>query len=79
MENEGSIKNWGEEFSASWNQTVTKDLSVNISGNITFLKNKVLSISPDVPSGFISITSQNNGTAESRFAPAIQSDHSMVT
>ena len=27
LENGGSIKNWGEEFSASWNQNFNKDLT----------------------------------------------------
>lgn len=66
LENGGSIKNWGEEFTASWNQSITKDFSVNVGGNITFLKNKVLEINPDVPGGFLSRGSQNNNTAESR-------------
>ncbi len=69
LENGGSIKNYGEEFSASWNQTVNKDLSVNIGGNITFLKNRVLSLSPDLPGGVIIRGSQNNGSAESRTLP----------
>lgn len=69
LENGGSIKNWGEEFTASWNQTVNKDLSVNVGGNITFLKNKVLSLSPDIPGGFLSRGFQNNGSAESRTIP----------
>jgi TonB-linked SusC/RagA family outer membrane protein len=69
LENGGSLKNWGEEFSASWNQTIQKDLSVNVSGNITFLKNKVLSLSPDIPGGFLSRGSFNNGSAESRTMP----------
>jgi TonB-linked SusC/RagA family outer membrane protein len=61
--NGGSIRNWGEEFSASWNQNFTKDLSLNISGNITFLKNKVLSLSKDLPTGVLDVYSQNNGEA----------------
>ncbi|MFC4231957.1 TonB-dependent receptor [Parasediminibacterium paludis] len=67
--NGGSIRNWGEEFSASWNQTFTKDLSLSIAGNITFLKNKVLSLSADLPTGVLSRNFQNNGTAESRTEP----------
>lgn len=66
LENGGSLKNWGEEFSGSWNQSVTKDFSVNVAGNISFIKNKVLSLSPDLPGGYISRASQNNGSAESR-------------
>lgn len=66
LENGGSIKNWGEEFAATWRQTVTKDFTINVSGNISFIKNEVLSLSPDLPGGFISRASQNNGSAESR-------------
>jgi hypothetical protein len=62
----GSLKNWGEEFMASWNQNVSRDLSVNASGNITFLKNKVLSLAQDLPTGYIARSFQNNGSAESR-------------
>lgn len=64
--NGGSLRNWGEEFSASWNQTITKDFSVNVGGNITFLKNEVLSLSKELPTGFLSRSFQNNGSAESR-------------
>src|SRR5205823_4248006 len=67
--NGGSLRNWGEEFSAYWNQTLSKDLSLNVSGNITFLKNKVLSLSADLPTGILSRTFQNNGSAESRTVP----------
>ncbi len=66
IENGGSLRNWGEELAASWNQSVTKDFSVNVSGNISFIKNKVLSLSPDLPGGHIIVGSQNNGSAESR-------------
>ncbi|MGC4103458.1 TonB-dependent receptor [Ferruginibacter sp.] len=69
LENGGSIRNWGEEFTANWNQNIQKDLSVNVGGNITFLKNKVLSLSPDIPGGFLSRGFQNNGSAESRTMP----------
>ena len=69
LENGGSIRNWGEEFSATWNQNVSKDLSVNVGGNITFLKNKVISLSPDIPGGFLSRGSFNNNSAESRTMP----------
>jgi TonB-linked SusC/RagA family outer membrane protein len=64
--NGGSIRNWGEEISANWNQALSKDLNINIGGNITFLKNKVLSLSEDLPTGFLSRSFQNNGSAESR-------------
>ena len=66
LENGGSLKNWGEELAATWNQKISKDFSLDVSGNITFLKNKVLSIASDVPGGFLSVATQNNGSAESR-------------
>jgi TonB-linked SusC/RagA family outer membrane protein len=61
--NGGSIKNWGEEFAASWIQKISNDFTLNVSGNITFLKNRVLSLSADLPTGTLDVTSQNNGTA----------------
>jgi hypothetical protein len=64
--NGGSIRNWGEEIMADWHQVLTKDVNLNVSGNITFLKNKVLSLSDELPTGYYSATSQNNGSAESR-------------
>jgi TonB-linked SusC/RagA family outer membrane protein len=67
--NGGSIKNWGEEFTASWNQTISKDFTVTIGGNITFLKNKVLSLNKDLPTGVLIRGFQNNGSAESRTLP----------
>ncbi|MEO5682820.1 MAG: TonB-dependent receptor [Chitinophagaceae bacterium] len=69
LENGGSIRNWGEEFTAAWTQTVNKDFTVNLGGNITFLQNKVISLSPDIPGGFLSRGFQNNGSAESRTIP----------
>ena len=69
--NGGSIKNWGEEFSATWNQSFSRDLTLNIGGNITFLKNKVLSLSSDLPTGKLSRNFQNNGAAESRTEPGM--------
>ncbi|MEJ7770237.1 MAG: hypothetical protein WKF89_20630, partial [Chitinophagaceae bacterium] len=67
--NGGSLKNWGQEFSATWNQRITNDLALNLSGNMTFLKNKVLSLSADLPTGILSRSFQNNGSAESRTVP----------
>lgn len=69
--NGGSLRNWGEEFSATWNQHFSRDLTLNVSGNITFLKNKVISLSPDLPAGFLSRASFNNGSAESRTQPGL--------
>ncbi len=71
LENGGSIRNWGEEFSASWNQTIKKDLTVSIGGNITFLKNKVVSVNDKIPAGYLSRSFQNNGSAESRTQPGL--------
>ena len=67
--NGGSIKNWGEEFSATWNQNINKDFTISVGGNITFLKNKVLSLSPDIPTGVLQVTRENNGEAISRTEP----------
>jgi TonB-linked SusC/RagA family outer membrane protein len=67
--NGGSIRNWGEEFLASWNQSFTRDFSINVSGNITFLKNKVLSLAKDLPSGWLDRAFENNGSADSRTEP----------
>jgi TonB-linked SusC/RagA family outer membrane protein len=69
LENGGKIKNWGEEFMASWNQGITKDLNITIGGNITFMKNKVLSVASDLPGGIIIDARANNGSAEARTLP----------
>lgn len=66
LENAGSIRNQGTELSATWTQNLTKDFSVNVGGNITFLKNKVLSIAPEFSTGYFIRQFQNNGTAQSR-------------
>ncbi len=44
-------------------------MRVDVGGNITFLKNKMLTLSPEFPNGFLSRSSQNNGSAESRTLP----------
>ena len=67
--NGGSIRNWGEELSASWVQNFSHDLTLNIGGNITFLKNKVISLSDELPTGVLIRGFQNNGSAESRTLP----------
>jgi TonB-linked SusC/RagA family outer membrane protein len=64
--NGGELRNWGEELTASWTQNLGRDLSLNVGGNITFLKNKVLSLAEDIPTGVLRRRFQNNGTAESR-------------
>ncbi len=42
--NQGSLKNSGLEFSASWTQSIAKDLTLTIGGNLTTFTNKVLSL-----------------------------------
>ncbi len=64
--NGGKLRNWGEEFSATWNQNLSKDVTVNLGGNITFLKNKVISLSEDVPKGVLHRYFTNNRAAEAR-------------
>ncbi|HEX5150521.1 MAG TPA: hypothetical protein VFW07_03675 [Parafilimonas sp.] len=51
---------------ATWTQSLSKDLSISVSGNITFLKNKVLSLSEELPTGVLRRLFTNNGAAESR-------------
>jgi TonB-linked SusC/RagA family outer membrane protein len=67
--NGGSLRNWGQEFSATWTQNLSKDLTLNIGGNLTFLKNKVLSLAEDIPTGILIRGFQNNGSAEARTMP----------
>ncbi|HEX4852417.1 MAG TPA: hypothetical protein VFV08_16485, partial [Puia sp.] len=61
--NGGNLRNWGEEFAATWNQSVNKDFSFSVAGNITFMKNKVISLAPDLPGGVIQVGRANNGEA----------------
>jgi TonB-linked SusC/RagA family outer membrane protein len=42
--NSGSIENKGFEFQANWSQTLKSGIGYNLSGNLTTIKNKVLSI-----------------------------------
>ena len=69
LENGGEIKNWGHEVSATWTQRLNKDLSLNFGGNITFMKNQVISVAESLPGGVIIRGFQNNGSAEARTAP----------
>lgn len=69
LENGGKIHNWGEEIAATWTQKFNQDFTVNISGNITFMKNKVLAVAKDLPGGKIIRGFQNNGSAEARTVP----------
>lgn len=66
LQNGGKIRNWGQEFMASWNQSINKDWSVSLTGNITFQKNKVLALSEDLPGGVIIDARANNNSAEAR-------------
>ncbi|HXB42871.1 MAG TPA: TonB-dependent receptor [Puia sp.] len=67
--NGGSIRNWGEELAATWNQSFNRDLSLTIGGNFTFLNNMVKSLDKDLPTGYLDEAFQNNGSAESRTQP----------
>jgi TonB-linked SusC/RagA family outer membrane protein len=67
--NAGSLRNWGEEVTASWNQRLAKDLTLRVSGNITFMKNRVNALSPLLAGGQIIRASQNNGEQASITKP----------
>ena len=69
IKNGGEIKNWGEEISASWNQQFSRNLTLTLSGNITFMDNKVISVAEDLPGGIIIDARANNGSAEARTTP----------
>jgi TonB-linked SusC/RagA family outer membrane protein len=45
--NAGSIKSSGFEFLASWKQSINKDLNYSVTGNLTTMNNKVLSVWKD--------------------------------
>lgn len=57
LTNAGSIRNSGLELTASWNQSLMKDLSFSVGGNLTTYKNEVLSLDFPLLSG---ATSQPN-------------------
>jgi len=69
--NGGKLRNWGEEFSASWTQNFSEGFRLTVSGNITFLKNKVISLAEDLKQtgGYLSRVFLNNGSAEARSIP----------
>ena len=69
LANGGAIKNWGHEISATWNQNIRKDFNITFGGNITFMKNEVLSVIEDIPGGVLIRGRENNGSAEARTAP----------
>ncbi len=64
--NGGGIDNFGEEFAASWHQKLSKDFGITLGANITFLQNKITSLSPELGGSYIDATSQNNGQQDSR-------------
>ncbi|WP_162944862.1 SusC/RagA family TonB-linked outer membrane protein [Flavisolibacter nicotianae] len=69
LENGGEIKNWGEELMATWNQNINRDFRITVGGNITFMKNKVVSVASSLPGGIIIDARANNGSAEARTMP----------
>jgi TonB-linked SusC/RagA family outer membrane protein len=68
LENLVNIQNVGQEFAASWNQPINNDFSIFLSGNITFIQNKVLGFT-DPSFVYIDNSSQNNGEQDSRTIP----------
>ncbi len=69
IKNGGEVRNWGQELTASWNQQLTRDITLTVGGNITFMKNKVISVAEDLPGGRIIDARANNGSAEARTFP----------
>ena len=67
--NGGEIRNSGIEASAAYTHKINNDLTLNVSGNITFLDNEVIELSKDIPTGVLIRAFQNNGSAESRTTP----------
>ena len=67
--NAGTLRNWGEEVTASWNQKFARDVNLRIGGNITFLRNDVIELSPLLAGGQITRYSQNNGEQASITKP----------
>jgi hypothetical protein len=50
LTNSGEIGNNGFEFSAAWNQGISRDLSLSINANLTTYHNKVISLNYPIPS-----------------------------
>jgi TonB-linked SusC/RagA family outer membrane protein len=44
LRNQGSVANHGWEFAATWNDNINSDWSYSISGNLTTINNKVISL-----------------------------------
>src|SRR6266496_3314325 len=67
LSNIGSISNKGVEFSAIWNQRISKDFSFSVSANLTTMKNKVISLYTNDPNGITGADEQfPNRTAVGR-------------
>jgi len=64
--NGGKIRNKGIELSAGYTYNINSDLTLNVSGNITFLDNEVLELSENLPTGVLIRGFMNNGSAEAR-------------
>jgi TonB-linked SusC/RagA family outer membrane protein len=62
LDNIGSIRNSGIELAATWNQTITQDLRLTLSGNLTTYNNKVV----ELPSDAFSIQNGLNRTTIGR-------------
>jgi TonB-linked SusC/RagA family outer membrane protein len=58
--NLGEVKNNGFEFAATWNQHITKDLSLSVGANLTTIKNKVEQLNK---TGFAIINGASRTTA----------------
>jgi TonB-linked SusC/RagA family outer membrane protein len=50
LTNSGEISNQGFELAASWNQKISNDFSVTVSGNLTTYKNNVVKLNYPTPS-----------------------------
>lgn len=62
--NAGSLRNWGTEISLGWDDDISQDFNLSVSGNITFLKNEVESLSEELPTGKIIRGFTNNNAAQ---------------
>lgn len=67
--NAGTLRNWGEEVSATWNQKLNQDVTLHLGGNITFMNNEVKALSSLLAGGQIARYSQNNGEQASITKP----------
>lgn len=67
--NAGTLRNWGEEISATWNQKLNQAVTLHLGGNITFMNNQVVALSPLLAGGQIARYSENNGEQASITKP----------